>query len=67
MRPLALCHNGRSNGRSTTSMLEVRMTQSTRIVLWAMLAVLAAAVAYLGFRGYFSPELLFNFSNAFSC
>ena len=48
-------------------MLEVRMTQSTRILLWVMLAVLAAVVAYLGFRGYFSPELLFNFSNAFSC
>ena len=48
-------------------MLEVRMTQSTRLLLWAMLAVLAAVVAYLGFQGYFSPELLFNFSNAFSC
>jgi hypothetical protein len=48
-------------------MLEVRMTQSTRLLLWAMLAVLAAVVAYLGFRGYFSPEFLFSFSNAFSC
>lgn len=48
-------------------MLEVRMTQFTRILLWVMLAALAAVVAYLGFRGYFSPELLFNFSNAFAC
>ena len=48
-------------------MLEVRMTQPTRILLWVMLAALAAAVAYLGFWGYFSPEFLFNFSNAFSC
>lgn len=48
-------------------MLEVRMTQSTRLLLWAMLAVLAAVLAYLGFRGYFSPEFLFNFSNAFTC
>ena len=48
-------------------MLEVRMTQSTRILLWVLLAVLAAAVTYLGFRGYFSPELLFQFSNTFSC
>jgi len=47
--------------------LEVRMTQWTRILLWVVLAVLAAAVAYFGFRGYFSPELLFNFSNAFTC
>jgi len=48
-------------------MLEVRMTQSTRLLLWAMLAVLAAVLAYLGFRGYFSPEFLFNLSNAFTC
>lgn len=48
-------------------MLEVRMTQSTRLLLWAALAVLAAFVAYVGFRGYFSPDLLFSFSNAFSC
>jgi type VI protein secretion system component VasF len=53
--------------RAAATVLEVRMTQSTRLLLWAMLAVLAAVVAYLGFRGYFSPELLFNFSNAFSC
>jgi hypothetical protein len=53
--------------RAAAPMLEVRMTQSTRLLLWAMLAVLAAVVAYLGFRGYFSPELLFSFSNAFSC
>jgi hypothetical protein len=43
------------------------MTQFTRILLWVLLAALAAAVAYLGFRSYFSPELLFHFSNAFSC
>jgi hypothetical protein len=47
--------------------LEVRMTQWTRILLWSLLAALAAAVAYLGFRGYLSPELLFNFSNHFIC
>ena len=48
-------------------MLDVGMTQSRRILLWLMLAVLAALVAFAAFRGYFSPELLFNFSNAFSC
>jgi hypothetical protein len=48
-------------------MLEVRMTQAKRILLWAMLAVLAALLAYSAFRGYFSPELMFNFSNAFTC
>jgi hypothetical protein len=29
--------------------------------------VLAALLAYFGFQGYFSPELLLNFSNSFSC
>lgn len=48
-------------------MLEVRITEGTRVLLWMMLAVLAALLAYVAFRGYFSPELLFNFSNAFSC
>jgi len=43
------------------------MNQPRGVLLWLMLAVLAAVVAYLGFRGYFSPEFLFNFSNAFSC
>jgi len=48
-------------------MLDVRMTQPRRALLWLMLAVLAALLVYFGFRGYFSPELLFNFSNFFSC
>jgi len=48
-------------------MLEVRMTQPRRALLWLMLAVLAAILVYFGFRGYFSPELLLNFSNSFSC
>jgi hypothetical protein len=48
-------------------MLEVRMTQPRRALLWLMLAVLAAILVYFGFRGYFSPEFLFNFSNSFSC
>jgi len=29
--------------------------------------VLAALLVYFAFRAYFSPELLFNFSNSFSC
>lgn len=48
-------------------MLELRVTQPRRVLLWLMLAVLAALLAYFGFQGYFSPELLFNFSNSFSC
>jgi hypothetical protein len=50
-----------------TSMLNTRMTQASRILLWLILVLLAVWITYAGFRGYFSPELLFNFSNAFSC
>jgi len=48
-------------------MLDLRMTQPRRALLWLMLAVIAAILVYFGFRGYFSPELLLNFSNSFSC
>jgi len=48
-------------------MLNVRMNQGQRVLLWLMLAVLAALVAYFGIRSYLSPELLFNFSNSFYC
>jgi uncharacterized membrane protein len=48
-------------------MLNVHMTQGKRLLLWLILATLAALVTYLAFRGYFSTELLLNFSNTFSC
>jgi cytochrome c oxidase subunit IV len=55
-----------ATGRATM-MLNVRMNQGQRVLLWLMLTVLAALVAYFGIRGYLSPELLFNFSNSFYC
>jgi len=48
-------------------MLNVRITQAKRVVLWLVLIALAALVTYFGIRGYFSPEMLFNFSNSFYC
>jgi len=48
-------------------MLHTRMNQSRRILVWLMLASLAALLAYLAFRAYLTPELLLNFSNTFSC
>jgi hypothetical protein len=48
-------------------MLGARMSQAKRILLWLMLGVLAAWLGYITFRGYLSPELLINFSNAFRC
>ena len=43
------------------------MTQTRRILMWLMLVALASLVSYIGFRGYLSPELLFNFANSFYC
>jgi hypothetical protein len=43
------------------------MTQTRRILMWLMLVVLAALVSYVGFRGYLTPEMLFNFANSFYC
>ena len=48
-------------------MLNTRMTQAKRILLWLILAALATLVTYFGIRGYLSPELMLNFSNTFTC
>lgn len=48
-------------------MLNVRLNDGKRAVLWLILATLAAVLTYFAFRGYFSAEFLMNFSNAFSC
>jgi len=48
-------------------MLNVHMTQGQRLLLWLILATLAALVTWLAFRGYLGPELLLNFSNTFAC
>jgi hypothetical protein len=38
-----------------------------RMLMWLMLSVLAALLAYAGFRGYLSAELLFHFANGMHC
>jgi len=48
-------------------MLDIRASQWKRVLLWLILAGLAALVAIFGIRGYLSPEMLFGFSNSFSC
>jgi hypothetical protein len=53
--------------RLRTRMLNVRLNDGKRALLWLILATLAAVLAYFAFRGYFSAEFLMNFSNAFSC
>jgi cell division protein FtsB len=44
-----------------------RSPERRRIAMWLVLSVLAALLAWFGFRAYLSPELLFHFSNAFYC
>lgn len=48
-------------------MLSARINETKRVVLWLILATLAAVLTYFAFRGYFSADLLMNFSSAFSC
>jgi hypothetical protein len=38
-----------------------------RLVIWLVVSVFAALLAYFGFRGYLSPELLFQFGNSLHC
>lgn len=42
-------------------------TARTKMLIWAMLSVLAAALTYIIFRGYLSPDLLLGFANSFVC
>ena len=41
--------------------------QRRRQLMWLMLSVLVALLAYFGFRGYLNPELLFHFANSLYC
>lgn len=43
------------------------MTQSRRILMWALLAALAVLISYFSFRGYLGPEFLINFANSLYC
>lgn len=58
----APCNNAEMDGKV------LAMTQArTKMLVWIVLATLAAALAYATFRGYLSPELLLGFANTFSC
>ncbi len=44
------------------------MTQiQNKVLVWIVLAILAAGLTFATFRGYLSPELLLGFANSFSC
>lgn len=43
------------------------IAQTRKIVVWVLLAALAALVSYFAFRAYTNPDLLFHFSNSVYC
>jgi hypothetical protein len=43
------------------------MVRNYRALVWLLLSVLAALIAYFAFRGYLTPEMLLGFANSFSC
>jgi hypothetical protein len=43
------------------------MTQSRRILIWALLAALATFLSSFSFRGYLGAEFLINFANSLYC
>ena len=45
----------------------MHLSQPRRIVLWAVLGLLAALLCYSGVRGYLSVEMLLNFADLFYC
>lgn len=47
--------------------ISVMTTVSRKMLAWALLSALAAALTYLVFRGYLNPDLLLGFANTFSC
>ena len=45
----------------------IRLSQTRRAMIWAVMAAIAALLCYVGFRGYLGSEMLFNFANFFYC
>lgn len=43
------------------------MAQKRQLIVWTLLAALAALVSYFSFRGYLAPEFLINFANSLYC
>lgn len=43
------------------------MQNQSKLLAWLLLALLAAALTFITFRAYLSPELLLGFANTFSC
>ena len=53
--------------RNENTLPTLASPERTRIVMWLLLSVFAALLAYFGFRGYLTPELFFQFANSLHC
>jgi hypothetical protein len=45
----------------------ILLSQTRRLWIWAIMAVIVALLCLLGFRAYLSAEMLLNFANSFYC
>jgi hypothetical protein len=45
----------------------ILLSQTRRVLIWAIMAAIVALLCFLGFRGYLNAEMLFNFSNLLYC
>jgi len=45
----------------------ILLSQTRRAVIWTIMAVIVGLLCFLGFRGYLTAEMLFNFANSFYC
>ena len=63
---LAAVEVGGSLGQSQPAAM-MQLPQTRRALIWAILALIVALLCFVGFRGYLSSEMLFNFANMFYC
>jgi hypothetical protein len=54
-------HGGENHSAGTGS------PERRPLLMWVVLSILAALLAWFGFRGYLNPELLFHFGNSLYC
>ena len=45
----------------------ILLSQTRRMLIWAVMALIVALLCILGVRGYLSTEMLLNFANLFYC
>ena len=57
----------RMNAHDTGHKALTWSSRERRVIMWLVLSVFAALLAWFGFRAYLNPELLFHFANGLYC